>query len=472
MRGKKVTPPVVWSFLTGRSLADYLVPRRCLTVFPGSESVSLFSLTLRGGRFIGEKFLEEKLGGDPLSRPAEASDAVLKMLSLSGIREREVSVALAGKDVIVRRASFPASVRENLADAVYYELDRLTPLRPEELYYGYLVTDGGGETCDVLICAVRRGRVEPFLEELKSRGVIVSRVSPALVSLGMTARLAGKTGKLLFLEGRGDYVDGALVQGGKVIAAGSWSPQEGDSGEFIWGLVEGAGGEKPLLCLSWPGEITSAVREEVEKRGIPFEDYSSPLANPDGGRGVPPSLLGSSAETLLGEGIDLLGKRREEKNTASLILSALLTAALILSLFLGFRKPIEFEKRVIARLDARIRENEKAVTRVLEMEKEASRIRERIETVEGFKTSSPLTLVLLREVTAALPETSWVTRFFVTGNTVEIQGEAESAAGVISALEKSPFFRKVEYQTPTFRDQRTGRERFNIRMEIEGREGS
>jgi len=42
---------------------------------------------------------------------------------------------------ITQVAEFPITVKENLANVMSYELDRLTPLNPENAYYDYKIID-------------------------------------------------------------------------------------------------------------------------------------------------------------------------------------------------------------------------------------------------------------------------------------------------------------------------------------------
>jgi hypothetical protein len=56
----------------------------------------------------------------------------------------------------------------------------------------------------------------------------------------------------------------------------------------------------------------------------------------------------------------------------------------------------------------------------------------------------------------------------VSETNVDLEGYASSASGLLSKLEASAFFKKVEFSSPTFRDTRMNADRFNIKMEIEG----
>ena len=75
-------------------------------------------------------------------------------------------------------------------------------------------------------------------------------------------------------------------------------------------------------------------------------------------------------------------------------------------------------------------------------------------------------LAYLRDITVRLPESAYLTTFRFKGDRVEIDGIADSAAGLISVLEESPNFANVEFTAPTtkyLQDQ----QRFSLRMGLE-----
>ncbi|MBS1113512.1 MAG: Fimbrial assembly family protein, partial [Nitrospirae bacterium] len=79
-----------------------------------------------------------------------------------------------------------------------------------------------------------------------------------------------------------------------------------------------------------------------------------------------------------------------------------------------------------------------------------------------------MSLDILKELTAILPKSAWLSRVRVSETNVDLEGYATSASGLLSKLEASSFFKKVEFASPTFRDTRMNADRFNIKMEIEG----
>ena len=108
------------------------------------------------------------------------------------------------------------------------------------------------------------------------------------------------------------------------------------------------------------------------------------------------------------------------------------------------------------------------VKKVETLKKDTETLNEEISTINNFKENSPMALNLIRELTAVLPKTAWLTRIRITETAVNIEGYAESATGLLSKLEASKYFKKAEFASPTFRDARQNADRFIIKMEIEG----
>jgi Tfp pilus assembly protein PilN len=74
----------------------------------------------------------------------------------------------------------------------------------------------------------------------------------------------------------------------------------------------------------------------------------------------------------------------------------------------------------------------------------------------------------MKELTTLLPNTVWLTRTRITEESVEIEGYASVATEILTKLEQSKLFQKVEFTSPTIRDTRMNSDRFVIKMELEG----
>jgi general secretion pathway protein L len=94
-------------------------------------------------------------------------------------QHRRTILLLPATAVLTRRTSLPAQVRDNLATVLRYELDRLSPFRPEQVVYDSRVVGGGkGEARLTLDLALaRRDLVEGWLKRLREAGSPVDQVT-------------------------------------------------------------------------------------------------------------------------------------------------------------------------------------------------------------------------------------------------------------------------------------------------------
>lgn len=83
----------------------------------------------------------------------------------------------------------------------------------------------------------------------------------------------------------------------------------------------------------------------------------------------------------------------------------------------------------------------------------------------GLKSETVGALTLLEAITKLLPDSAWVTQLRMEGDTVEIAGQAESAAQLITAFENSGVFKGAAFTAPVTRDG-DGKERFALTMQI------
>ena len=89
---------------------------------------------------------------------------------------------------------------------------------------------------------------------------------------------------------------------------------------------------------------------------------------------------------------------------------------------------------------------------------------ERIQVLETQRSQS--VLVYLRDMTDRVPKTAYLTTFRFKGDRVEVDGIADNASGLISLLERSPYFKNVEFTAPTTKYLQS-QERFSLRMGLE-----
>jgi general secretion pathway protein L len=103
---------------------------------------------------------------------------------------------------------------------------------------------------------------------------------------------------------------------------------------------------------------------------------------------------------------------------------------------------------------------------VAEIRARAERLRVNRRFLIDKKRDHPAAVTVLAELTAALPDTTWVQRVEVDANRVRLRGTSTTASSLIPIIEDSAMFRRVTFDAPVTRNPATGKEQFQLIFEI------
>lgn len=142
----------------------------------------------------------------------------------------------------------------------------------------------------------------------------------------------------------------------------------------------------------------------------------------------------------------------------SVLLMLLLLAALIW--------PVWMQGQEVESLKARIRQLEKQNQVVDAQQAEIDALRAETQKLIDIKRQSPALLPVLNELSNLLNDETWLTHMQFSGQHMQIQGQSPAASALISVLESSEFFNNVSFVSPLTQDKISGRERFQISMDI------
>lgn len=73
---------------------------------------------------------------------------------------------------------------------------------------------------------------------------------------------------------------------------------------------------------------------------------------------------------------------------------------------------------------------------------------------------------LLRELTVILPDSTWLERLQIKGDTLQLIGQSSSASALVSVIEESKVLSGAAFASPVTNDRRTGKERFVLGARI------
>ena len=383
---------------------------------------------------------------------------------------------------VVKTVEFPVSTLENLPDVVAYELDRITPFSPEEVFYDFKIQSRDEEKVSLLVIAARADRITPYQEAFREKGLRLAGLTVHLAGMETLWRYQARGPETVFLEVQGKSFEGALFQnrGIAAVLTGSFDqPEEKNKTEQLLITLEKLLPNRSSSALPCPvlfhlPDKDPGLKEMLKLRltnpVVFFDEMNLGLSVPGDPQNVSYPALGGL--------LAFLGKDRENLNLMTKGIRPRertpfwLTIPLLLGLFaltaFYWITPVKVETQRLALIDKQITQKKGEVKKVEALKKEIDAVTRERDIISDFKNSRQTAIGLLRELTLLIPKDAWLTRVRVSENQVNIEGYAPSATLLVPKLEASPFFKKVEFASPTYRDPKLNQDRFQIKMEIEG----
>ncbi len=120
---------------------------------------------------------ERQLIGSSHLQPVPALSAVLQSVNKAAWRRRVLE--LPNGMVLSRRLVLPAKVRDNLRQILTYELDRLTPFSPSDVFFDarVMAVMSQGSKIDVELALCPRDRVAAWIDHLQAAGFPLSTLT-------------------------------------------------------------------------------------------------------------------------------------------------------------------------------------------------------------------------------------------------------------------------------------------------------
>jgi general secretion pathway protein L len=384
---------------------------------------------------------------------------------------------------VIRTVAYPSTVMENPSQAIRYDLDRITPFSPETAYYDFKTLREEGSQVEWVVAAARMETVDPYLKALREKGFTVEGVTVHVLGLLALALFLRKSEPVLLLSLDQEGYEGVLYQSQRTLKAFSALFNGTDPQAVSETLIrelslvtdETESALVPKTVLVQAKEVDPTLIDRL-RLGLPWPILSlepKDLGIREGlvsAKPFPYQAVGGLVESLWtkAEGLNLLRQGRHEKTKPPLVLTVLLL--ILLALLAGFYlfTPLELERKKLQEIERQIAVQKKELKKVEALKKEVEEIHREISLIRNFKTSHPMSLVVLKELTALLPKNTWLTRVRISENQVQLEGYSPSATFLIPRLDSSRYFKKVEFSAPTFRDPRQNMDRFQIKMELEG----
>jgi Tfp pilus assembly protein PilN len=490
-KGTVITPQSVWKKM-GKAIGGVLF------LSPADDRISFkktLCLSLEKGEVsiaVGSRFFSRiKIRGSKKYLLAEneypSPEFLTSCLSLARAELRaencHLTLSLPKAWAVIKTADYPTSVLENISNVIAFELDRITPFTPENVYYDFRVFNEEAEKVNILVAAIRMDLVNPYLKAIQDKGLKVDQITVNLLGISTFCRFIYKTDRIFYVGIDQKQYEGVFYLSNKALKVFSGVFPTGDENSFVSRIEQEIESSIPSSKrLSSLGETVFYLKDKnpVRREGIKFRlqkpvqfldekdtEFSKGERNQDQ---IPYPAVGGVLESLWTKslGINLLLKGLQKKSKPPLGITIFLILALGGLFGIYWMTPIGVEKERLQNIEKQIASKKVEIKKVDSLNKEIESIYKEVQLINDFKQSKPLGSNILKELTLVLPKNSWLTRFKFAESLVSIEGYSPSATALIPKLEESKFFQKVEFSAPTFRDPRQNMDRFQIKMELEG----
>jgi Tfp pilus assembly PilM family ATPase len=406
----------------------------------------------------------------PEGRWAMIVDFIREFIDEYEIEGARVGVAVDRRDVLIGQLQLPAAAAENLDAVVGYEIDRVIPIPSDQLYVDHYSRPMGtvGERIGITVLGGVRTRIDEVQQELAMAGHAPSAIMPQSVALANYYHFCTgdipdhpRTAGLFHDEGERGVM--TLVHDGCMVASVRFDRERESSEERLRREIENSlpgSAAAELDCVFASDDADEGLRTMAS---IVPEGVLETRAKPGWQESV---AIGAALAELgeFGTKVNLLppdmiraeagvGIREMALSALVVVLAGTLAAAIgfkNLSISNAVASEVERLKPTVSAVNAREEANRSAL--------------DRIKVLEAQRSQS--VLVYLRDMTDRVPKTAYLTTFRFKGDRVEVDGIADNASGLISLLERSPYFKNVEFTAPTTKYLQS-QERFSLRMGLE-----
>jgi Tfp pilus assembly protein PilN len=468
----------VWKVLTFNLIEGVILPKKCLSlsIEKGAVSAAYGVLFLSRPRVkaFRKYYFDESKYAVPENLVSAASRAIDE-LKTSGA---EIVLSVPHEFLVVRTAELPSVVKENITSVVAYELDRLTPFASNEAMYDFKIYGEEEGKLKVIIAAARADDLKPYLDALKEKNIHPACITASAMSLGTLCSVIRNTQYALCISITGAGYEGCLTKAGVVTSTfhGTFSGHDReDNLNLVAGeLVPRIGqlkdkGITPAVFLC-PVEGYTTLQEKINSPVHIVKKDDIQAISRTAGADIAFAPLGGLLEAIRpgSRGFNLINKGTKGIKKVPLAITIIFLSIIIAMIIPYLVVPLEIQKSRLREIDAQIASRKSEIKKIEALKKEISALSGEISQIKDFKESRPMALNIMKELTALLPSTVWLTRTRITEGTVEIEGYASTATELLTKLEQSKLFKKVEFTSPTIRDTRMNADRFVIKMEIEG----
>lgn len=390
------------------------------------------------------KFMER------LPRDEQVFEAVAELMRSAEKTPSRVTLCIPRSAAIQRTLSYPAAAKDELDNMIKFEAMRHIPLPEEDRLLGWSAVDTpDGQQVMLNLVAARRGDVRDLIDRFEQAGVPVDEAVPFSAALGPvfaevpTLLVLADAGHLeLALYGRGILRDSQLIL--------CSTPGFGTD-RVVTAARQMAARHKGWLGDEGIGRIVTGGAVPVEKDlaeglGAAFGLHVKPLQLPEGVASVvaedqmPLTEALLAASTVLEPTLNLIEdkKRKVPVSKRTLIISGLciLFGCEILAAY-GFKTGSPWLQRRKVKLE--IKEMQESTAYIQEMRDKNRIFRKQLYQLEKVCKSRASTMEILKVVSDALPDDTYLNQFVSNGEELTLKGNSKEPDRLPELIMALPF---------------------------------
>jgi Tfp pilus assembly protein PilN len=468
----------LWKYLTFSLADNFFSFSKVISISIEANGIYLVYGTKALWKIKIESFRRFPLEADKPSTPEYLASAVAKYVDETEAAKAKIVLCIPRSWTIVQVVEFPIAVKESLANVISYELDRLTPLTPDNAYYDFKIIAEHPEKISILLAVAKKDLIDSYVEAFRVKKINIRKIGISTQAIGSLLKSTYKDIHTLFVSlNEYGYESGVIVNNFTIrsISGKYESPDAPDLDKVVRETY-------PLIDL-----LTKSghpVKMVINAREYEYREFLQKLSNrplfnldrdvkfnlPKGNKDLSYFAVGGLIETITAaeNEMNLLSKNDRPQKKAPLFLTASLFVLIFLIGMFYFIAPVQIGQERIEEIDRQITTLKPEMKKVEALKKEADTLSAELATINHFKKQRVPSLNILREMTSLLPEKTWLTHIKIMDTAIEIDGFASSATEIIPRLENSKYFQRVEFASPTLRDPRRNNEHFVIKMELRG----
>ncbi|MEW6096121.1 MAG: pilus assembly protein PilM [bacterium] len=400
---------------------------------------------------------------------SEIALGIKRFLKKNNIRTKQLCLNLSRRQILVNIIELPAIKKDLITQALKYEVEEHIPYPIEEVYYDYQILGQEEKKTNILLVAVRKEVVDPYLQILSQ-----TSLSPLFVDvdsfgvINLCLELFSKEFKqntTLLISGSMDYNEISLFKNEKLQFTKSTSALLSDSAfleeikkiiDYFQTSYEKFRIDKIILTDGIAtNNLTKLEQRLKEELGIPTISVN-PVAYLTGKDNANLEDLSTISAAFRGikEGrlkIDLSPMKgviaKEIRRRNYIKTGILLTIIFILANGIFLLNLITKERNLHS-IKAIINKNQHSVNELITQKNQLLEFQEEFKLLQGTKEGKEIEFLdLLHELSTILPSNVWIKNItFEKDQLKELRGSTlGSASSLLPILEASPCFEQVEF---------------------------